>query len=101
MLLDVGMTLSGNLPNCKLTRGAVSLETPHGQAVSLPSNEEFQNANLTALGRRSQITNHPVNDFPPLANQACRTGFFGELGQRAWLWDMVELSPTRACPSSS
>jgi len=97
MLLDVGMTLRGNVPNYKLPRASVSLDTPDGKTVPLPSNEEFQKANLSALERRSQITNDSIDYFPPLANQACRIGFFGELSQRAWSWDMVELSPTRAC----
>jgi hypothetical protein len=63
----------------------------------MPSNEEFQKANLMALERRSQITKDSINYFPPLANQACRIGFFAELAQRAMAWDEVELSPTRAC----
>jgi hypothetical protein len=88
MLLDVGMTLSGNVPNYKVTRGAVSLETPDGQTVPLPSNEEFQKANLSALERRSQFTNDSIDYFPPLANQACWIG-------RSW--DGAELSPRRGC----
>jgi hypothetical protein len=97
MLLDVGMTIRDNLPNYKLLRSAVSLEIPGGQTIPLPSNEDFQKANLAALERRSQITNDSINYFPPLANQACRLGFFAELNQRAVSWDEVELSPTRAC----
>ena len=97
MLLDVGMTLRNNVPNYKLLRNAVSLETPDGQTVPMPSNADFQKANLAALERRSQITNDSINYFPPLANQACRIGFFAELQQRAMSWDEVELSPTRAC----
>jgi hypothetical protein len=97
MLLDVGMTVRDNVPNFKLTRAAVSIETPDGQTVPLPSNEDFQKANLQALERRSQVTKDSINYFPPLANQACRLGFFAELAQRAMSYDEVELSPTRAC----
>jgi hypothetical protein len=97
MLLDVGMTLRERMKNQKLTRDEVSLDTPDGQKIPLPSNEEFQKANLMALERRSQITKDSINYFPPLANQACRIGFFAELQQRAMSWDEVELSPTRAC----
>jgi hypothetical protein len=97
MLLDVGMTLRERVPNYKLTRAALSLETPDGKTVPLPSNEEFQNANLAALERQSQITNDSINYFPPMASQACRIGFFAELAQRARSYDEVELSPTRAC----
>jgi hypothetical protein len=97
MLLDVGMTLRDNVPNYKLPRAAVSLETPDGQTVPLPSNEAFQKANLAALERRSQITKDSINYFPPMAAQACRVGFFAEVAQQAMSWDEVELSPTRAC----
>ncbi len=97
MLLDVGMTLRERVPNYKLTRAALSLETPDGKTVPLPSNEEFQSANLAALERQSQVTNDSINYFPPMASQACRIGFFAELAQRARSYDEVELSPTRAC----
>jgi hypothetical protein len=97
MLLDVGMTLRDNVPNYKLPRASVSLDTPDGKTVPLPSNEEFQKANLSALERRSQVTNDSINYFPPMATQPCRVGFFAELAQRAMSWDEVELSPTRAC----
>jgi hypothetical protein len=97
MLLDVGMTLRERVKNQKLTRDEVSLDTPDGQKIPLPSNVEFQKANLMALERRSQVTKDSINYFPPLASQACRLGFFAELAQRAMAWDEVELSPTRAC----
>ena len=97
MLLDVGMALRERVPNQKMVRSDVSLEIPGGQTIPLPSNEEFQKANLAALERRSQITKDSINYFPPLASQACRIGFFAELGQRVMSYDEVELSPTRAC----
>jgi hypothetical protein len=97
MLLDVGMTVRDNVPSYKLLRNAVSLETPDGTTVPLPSNEDFQKANLMALERRSQVTKDSINYFPPMATQACRIGFFAELAQRARSYDEVELSPTRAC----
>ncbi len=97
MLLDVGMALRERVKNQTLTRDEVSLDTPDGQKIPLPSNEEFQKANLMALERRSQVTKDSINYFPPLATQACRIGFFAELVQRAMAYDQVELSPTRAC----
>ena len=97
MLLDVGMTVRDSVRNYKLTREGVWLDTPDGQKVPLPSNAEFQQANLMALERRSTITKDSISYFPPLANGPCRIGFFAELAQRAMSFDMVELSPTRAC----
>jgi hypothetical protein len=97
MLLDVGATLREGVGAFKLKRAALSLDTPDGQKVPLPSNEEFQKANLMALEKRAQVTRDSINYFPPMASQACRIGFFAELAQRAMSYDEVELSPVRAC----
>jgi hypothetical protein len=97
ILLDVGMTVRDDVPNYKLTRNGLSLETPDGQTVPLPSNADFEKANLAALERRSQVTKDSINYFPPTASRACRVGFFAELSQRLMSYDEVELSPTRAC----
>jgi hypothetical protein len=63
----------------------------------LPSNEEFQKANLAALENRAKVSRDSINYFPPQASQACRIGFFAELSQRARAWDEVEMSTRRAC----
>jgi len=88
MLLDVGMTLRGTAPNYKLTRRTVWLDTPDGRQIPMPSNEEFQKANLSALERRSQFTYDSIDYFPPLATEPCWIG-------RSW--DGAELSSTRGC----
>jgi hypothetical protein len=98
VLLDVGMTVRGGVPNYTLTRGAVSLDTPDGKRIPLPSNEEFQAANLAALQNRAKVTRASINYFPPEARQACRIGFFAELGMSpVRSYDQVELSSSRAC----
>jgi hypothetical protein len=97
ILLEVGTTLREGVPAFKLTRAALSIDTPDGKKVPLPSNEEFRAANLMALEQRAKVTTDSINYFPPMATQACRIGFFAELSQRAMAFDEVEVSPMRAC----
>jgi len=79
------------------TRDALSLSTPDGKTVPLPSNADFVKANLAALERRASVTKDSINYFPSSANKPCRIGFFAEIAQRAMSWDEVELDTTRAC----
>jgi hypothetical protein len=97
MLLEIGVALREGVPAYDLTRDAVSLETPDGKTLPLPSVEEYRKANLSALENREKVQRDSINYFPPNARQACRIGFFAELNQRALPWDQVELSDRRAC----
>jgi hypothetical protein len=97
IVLDVGTTLRSGQKYQKLTREEVSLSTPDGKTVPLPSNSEFVKANLAALERRASVTRDSINYFPTEASKSCRIGFFAEISQRAMSWDEVELDPSRAC----
>ncbi|HSC28173.1 MAG TPA: hypothetical protein VLD67_12920 [Vicinamibacterales bacterium] len=97
MLLEVGATVRQGRPNYKLTRAALSLETPDGKTVPMPSNRDYQNVDLRALEMRSTVVRDSINYFPPGASTACRIGFFSEVGSRAMSYDEVELSWQRAC----
>lgn len=97
LLLDVGMTLRDGVENYTLKREALSLETPDGKTVPLPSNADYRAANVKGLQMRAKVQRDSINYFPPSARQACRIGFFADLDSRAKSWDEVELSPTRAC----
>jgi hypothetical protein len=97
MLLEVGFTLRDGVPDYNMTREALSLDTPDGKTVPLPSNEEYRKANLAALEAREKVQRDSINYFPPNASKACRIGFFAELNQQAMAWDKVELSDQRAC----
>jgi len=97
ILLEVGMTVLGNTPDFKLTREALSLSTPDGKTVPLPSNADFQKANLAAIQQRANVTRDSINYFPSEASRACRIGFFAELKQQARAWDEVEMSTRNAC----
>jgi len=52
MLLDVGIALGKGRKNQKITREEVSLSTPDGKTVQLPSNAEYVSANLNATEYR-------------------------------------------------
>src|SRR5262245_48452150 len=55
MLLEVGFALRDGVPDYEMHRDALSLETPDGQTVPLPSNEQYRNANLSSLEAREKV----------------------------------------------
>jgi hypothetical protein len=97
LLLEVGMTVLGNTRAYKLTRAALSLETPDGKTLPLPTDVEVREGNTRALQQRERVQRDSINYFPPAAHRACRLGFFAELDQRVMAWDEVELTTDRAC----
>jgi hypothetical protein len=97
MLLEVGMTVLDKTPAYTLEREALSLETPDGKTLPLPSITEHRAANTTAIQTRTRVQRDSINYFPPMASRACRIGFFSDLDNRAMAYDQVELSNTRAC----
>jgi hypothetical protein len=97
MLLDVGMTVRDGTPDYTLTRDRLSLETPDGKTLPLPSINEHREANTQALQNRAKVQRDSINYFPPSANRACAITFFPDLTSRALPRDEVELSSTRAC----
>ena len=97
MLLEVGMTVLDRTPAYRLRRDALSLETPDGKTLPLPSMQQYREADTRALQNREKVQRDSINYFPPRASQACRLGFFADLESRAMAYDQVELSNTRAC----
>lgn len=97
LLLDVGMTLRAKVPDYDITREALSLETPDGKTLPLPSIMEFRSAQTAALQNRARIQRDSINYFPPTANRACALTFFTDLDQRVMPRDEAELSSDRAC----
>src|SRR5262245_7568852 len=81
LMLEVGMALREGRPNYKLTRENVSLEIPSGKTIPMATNQEYNAANLQALEKRNSVMRDSINYFPPMATQACRIGFFSELGK--------------------
>jgi hypothetical protein len=99
MLLEFGTTLREGVRDYRLKRGDISLDTPDGKTIPLPSTEEYRKrANeVQALQARSRVQRDSINYFPPTASDACRLGFFSDLDDRAMPWDEVELSSRRGC----
>ncbi len=98
ILLDVGATLRDGVKNYTLTRDKVSLETPDGKTVPLATQSEYMEAGgLRALNARANAIRDSINYFPPSAHEACRIGFFADLGSPVRPWDQVELSNQRGC----
>jgi hypothetical protein len=97
MLLEVGMTVLDNTPDYKLKRDALSLDTPDGQTIPLPTVSEHREGNTQALLNREKVQRDSINYFPPSASRACALTFFPELNSRVLPVDEVELSDTRAC----
>jgi hypothetical protein len=97
MLLEVGMTVMDKTPDYRLTRGAISLETPDGKTIPLPSTTEQREGNVQAIQQRANVQRDSINYFPPRASRACAILFFPDLGSRALPYDQVDLSRDRAC----
>ena len=74
MLLEFGITVRDGVPNYTLTRNALSLETPDGKTLPLPTIMEYREANTAALENRAKVQRDSINYFPPSASQALRRG---------------------------
>jgi hypothetical protein len=97
MLLEVGLALRDGVPSYDLTRKELSLDTPDGKTIPLPTTEEFRKADLRALQMREKVQRDSINYFPPNAHRACSIQFFPDPTGRAMPWDKVEMSDQRAC----
>jgi hypothetical protein len=97
LVLEVGATVRGGVPNYALKRDAISLETPDGKSIPLPSNKDYQAAGLIGLAKQADMVRDSINYFPPDAVRACRIGFFADMQDRGMAYDQAELSPDRGC----
>jgi len=99
MLLEMGATLrEGGQKNYVLKRGALSLSTPDGKTIALPSNKEYRGADLRALEMRAKVVRDSINYFPPGARQACAMRFFAALDSGGGIaYDQVDLNWQRGC----
>jgi hypothetical protein len=97
MLLEVGMTVMDRVPDYRLTREALSLDTPDGKTIPLATVEEQRKGNPQAIQQRARVQRDSINYFPPKASRACAILFFPELGARSLPYDFVDLIDDRAC----
>jgi len=98
IMLDVGLTLMNDVPDYKLKREAISLDTPDG-TVPLPSIDEYRanESKVQPLQNRLKVQRDSINYFPPWTNGVNRLGFFSDLGSRAMPWNEAEVTNSRAC----
>ncbi len=97
MLLEVGMTVMDRTPDYRLTRDALSLETPDGKTIPLATVSEHREGNPLAIQQRAKVQRDSINYFPPKASRPCAILFFPELGARSLPYDFVDLIDDRAC----
>ena len=97
MLLEVGMTVLDNVPDYVLKRDALSLETPDGKTLPLPTVAEQRAGNVMAIQQRAKVQRDSINYFPTRASRPCAILFFPDLNSRALPYDQVDLSNDRAC----
>src|SRR4030095_6477631 len=63
MLLEVGMTVLDRVPDYTLTRDALSVDTPDGKKIPLPSAVEQREANPRAIEQRAKVQRDSINYF--------------------------------------
>jgi hypothetical protein len=97
MLLEIGITVRDGVPDYKLTRDALSIDTPDGTTLPLPSIAEQRAASTQAVQNRAKVAHDTINYFPPKSTGACRLGLFSDLDDPAPAHDQVELSSSRGC----
>ena len=97
MLLEIGMTVLNKTPDYVLTRGALSLETPDGKTIPLPSITEQRDGNVQAIQQRANVQRDVISYFPTRASRACAILFFPDLGARELPRDIVDISNDRGC----
>ena len=97
MVLEVGFALRDGMPDYVMKRDALSIETPDGKTIPLPTVPEYRQASLGALQTRAQMQSDKISYFPPNATTACRIGFFSDVDSGAKAWDQVEFTDHQAC----
>jgi len=97
IMLEVGMALRDGVQAYKLPRSGVSLSTPDGGKVPLPTQTEYSQVDLRGLDQQAKVINDAINYFPPSVRGACRIGFFSEIGSGTSSFNEVELSDNRGC----
>ena len=97
MLLEVGITVLPDVPDYRLTRDHLSLETPDGKTLPLAPLMEQRGGDVKAIQQRAKVQRDSINYFPTKASRACALLFFPDLGARSVPFDEVDLSDDRAC----
>jgi len=97
MLLELGFALRDGVPDYVMKRDAISLETPDGKTIPMPTIAEYRGAPVAPLRARANAQRDKINYFPPNARNACRIGFFSDLDSAGKAWDQVEFTDQQGC----
>ena len=104
MLLNVGLTLQQDAKSQHITRDRITLVTPDGQAVSLPSNEEYSKAraSLANVTSRDDMMHESIDYFPAGANRPSPavSGSSPIPPSRCRPWPTIKSISTHSVPAS-
>jgi hypothetical protein len=96
MLLEAGFALMQKVPDYKLTREVITLTTPDGTEVRLPTLEEFRNGKTQGLQNQAKVIRDSIDYFPSWVSNINRLAFYVDLDHPGKAWDFAEISPDRA-----
>jgi len=100
MFLEVGLTVREGGGNYILKREHLSIETPDGKTIPLPTNAEYRQVDLRALEMRAKIVSgrDSIIYFPPGTNNVLDLRFFARVDENVPVaFDQVELTWLAAC----
>lgn len=97
MLLEFGMTVLNKTPEYRMPRSAITLDTPDGKTLPMPSVMEQREGNPRAIIQRASAQRDKISYFPASAYRACAIGFFPDLGAAGLPQDSVDVSSDKAC----
>ena len=73
LLLEVGITVRERVSDYTLTRDRLSLETPDGTTLPLPTIEEHREGDTRAVQQRSKVQRDSINYFPRARTRRARS----------------------------
>jgi len=94
--IEVGTTLREGKPMYSLKRSDITLDTPDGKTLALPTNAEFQLVDVRGLDQQASVVNDSINYFPPTVRRSNRLGFFAEPNAGVRAYDATDIDPTRS-----
>jgi len=97
MLLDIGATVRESVGTFILKRDAVSLETPDGKTLPLPTVPEYRAADLRGIQTMANATRDSISYFPGDVTRRCAISFFPDAKRGNLAYDQVELSFRNGC----
>jgi len=95
--LEVGATLRDGKPRFALKRSDITLDTPDGKQLTLPTNAEFQQVDVRGLDQQASVVHDSINYFPPTVKGPCQLAFFAEPNAGGRAYDTTDLDASRGC----